>query len=593
MILHALADYYNRLRKEKSQDMAPFGFEKKEIPFLIVLDEKGDFLSLRDTRVGEGRKKRARKFLVPKGEKKTSGIKANLLWDTPQYIFGTPKLKKGQEEPTKKDISKAKQAQMAFLERIINVFGEDFDDKGIAAVISFLKAGDFKEIFSNPLWEEIKETHPNMTFVLADDEQLLIAQRPKVMEKIEEVMKPEGNKQACLVSGELDVPATLHTAIKGVWGAQSSGANIVSFNKESFCSQNYWKKQGLNAPVGQRAEFAYTTALNYLLANGSRQRMQVGDTSTVFWADKTHPFEEDFSCFLGEPPKGEEPDYGKLRTLLKAVKTGVLPEEDSMDFHVLGLAPNASRLAIRFWYQGSIAELKRRIARHFMDFEVVKSDRDREHLSLFQILVAIAPEGKADNIPPNLGGELMRSILNDLPYPGTLLSGAIRRCKAEQQVTRARAAIIKACLVREARFKQKKGKEVSMALDKTYDNIGYVLGRLFAILERIQEQALGGNLNKTIRDTYFGAASSSPLVTFRRLNDLAIHHLAKIRNSGGSTVWLEKQLQEVMDKVPSSGIPTILSLEDQGRFAVGYYHQRQDFFTKKEEDVSTKEATRQ
>ncbi len=585
MILHALTDYYRRLREERPQDVPPFGFEKKEIPFLIVLDENGNFVTFRDTRIAEKKRKKAREFFVPKGEKKTSGIKANLLWDTPMYIFGLPKLKKGQSEPTEKDISKARQAKKAFFKRLIDVFEKDFEDEGIEAIIAFLKKEDFDGVFSNPLWKEIKEAHPNMTFVLSDDEERLIAQRPKVMERIEEVMRPEGKMQACLVTGRLDVPAVLHASIKGVWGAQSSGANIVSFNKDkkSFCSQTYWGKQGLNAPVGQKAEFAYTTALNYLLAKGSTQRMQVGDTSTVFWAEHSHPFEEDFSCFLSEPPKDEEPDYGKIRALLSAVKTGILPEEDLMNFYVLGLAPNASRLSIRFWYAGSIAELKRRIAQHFQDLEIIKSDKEREYLSLFQILVAIAPEGKADNIPPVLGGELMRSILNDLPYPRTLLAGAIRRCKAEQQVNRARAAIIKACLIREARFRQKKSKEVSMALDKTYDNIGYVLGRLFAVFERIQEQALGLNLNKTIRDTYFGAASSSPLVTFRRLNDLAIHHLAKIRNSGGNTTWLERLLQEVMDKVPSSGIPSILSLEDQGRFAVGYYHQRQDFFTKKEE----------
>jgi len=586
MILSALANYYSRLRDDKPFEIAPFGFEKKEIPFLIVLDEKGNFISLRPTWHQQGKKKRARSFVVPKGEKKTSGIKANLLWDTPMYIFGVPKLKKKQKKPTEKDILRAKDAQEAFLKRIIDVFGEDFDDEGIIAVLKFLKKKDFEKIFSDPLWDEIKEGHPNMTFILSNDDRLIVAQRPKVMKKIEEIMQPKGHKQPCLVTGELDVPAILHTAIKGVWGAQSSGANIVSFNKESFCSQNYWKKQGLNAPVGQKAEFAYTTALNHLLEKDSHQRMQVGDTSTVFWADKAHPFEEDFSCLLGEPSKeeDEEPDYGKIRALLKAVQTGFLPEEDLTEFYVLGLAPNASRLAIRFWYQGSIAELKRRIAQHFMDFEIVRSERDREYLSLFQILLAIAPEGKADNIPPNLAGELMRAILNGLPYPRSLLSAAIRRCKAEQNVTYARAAIIKACLVREARFKKRNEKEVSMGLDKNFDNIGYVLGRLFAVFERIQEKAHEGGLNKTIRDTYFGAASSSPLVTFRRLNDLAIHHLAKIRNKGDNTTWFEILLQEVTDKIPPTGIPSILSLDDQGRFAVGYYHQRQDFFRKKEEE---------
>ncbi len=583
MILQALAQYYDRLKDEGAK-IAPFGFEKKEIPFLIVLDKDGNFKGFRDTRVGDGKKKRARSFLLPKGEKKTSGIKANLLWDSPQYIFGVPK------DLSEKSKKRAQQAKEAFLDKIIEAFGEDFDDDGIRAVLKFLKKEDFAPVFTNPLWKEIAEAHPNMTFILESDDQVLVAQRPKVVERLEAMPSSNGKERICLVTGKKDAPAILHTAIKGVWGAQSSGANIVSFNKEAFCSFNYRGKQGLNAPVGQRAEFAYTTALNTLLAKGSRQRMQVGDTSTVFWADKPHPFEEDFSCFLAEPPKGQESDYSRVRALLRAVQAGTLPPEDTTGFHVLGLAPNASRIAIRFWYSGTVAELKARIALHFQDLEIVQSPGDKEYLSLFQILTSIAPEGKADNIPPNLGGDVMRSVMNGLPYPRTLLSAAIRRCKAEQLVNRTRAAIIKACLVRQARFQNSSEKEVSMALDKTYSNIGYVLGRLFAVFERIQEKALGGGLNKTIRATYFGAASSSPLVTFRRLNDLAIHHLAKLRNSGENTTWLEMVLQEVMDKVPSSGIPHTMSLDDQGRFAVGYYHQRQDFFRSNKNKEEGKEV---
>ena len=583
MILQALSNYYQRLLGDEKPDIPQFGFEKKEIPFLIVLDESGNFVSLRDTRVQEGKRKKARSFLLPRGVKKTSGIKANILWDTPKYIFGIPKIPKDGSPPKEKDVLMAKEAQKAFLDRIIEVFGEDFPDEGIQAVLAFLRKGRFDALFNSEFWDEIVKLQPNLTFVLKSDGQLLICQRPLVMKRIKEVMQPSGQSRICLVTGEKDVPAILHTSIKGVRGTQSSGGNIVSFNKESFCSFNYWKKQGLNAPVGQKAEFAYTTALNRLLSKDSRQRIQVGDTTTVFWATKPHPFEEDFSCFLGEPPTGQEPDYGKIRALLRSVKTGVLLEEDTTGFFVLGLGPNASRIVIRFWYNGTVGELKERIAQHFKDFEIIRSEKDREYLSLFRILVSVAPEGKADNIPPNLGAELMRSILTGLPYPRTLLHAAIRRCKAEQRVTRELAAIIKACLTRYARFTKDTKREVSMALDKDNNNIGYVLGRLFAVFERIQEQALGGSLNKSIRDTYFGAASSSPLVIFRRLNDLSIHHLAKIRNSGGNTIWLEKLVGEVMDKIPATGFPGTLPIEDQGRFAVGYYHQRQDFFTKKED----------
>jgi CRISPR-associated protein Csd1 len=570
MMLKALADYYERLHNDPDCAIAPPGFETKTIPFLVVLSKEGKFLNLRDTRTGDGKKKGARAFVVPQGEKKAAGIKANLLWDAPQYLFGVPK---GDSE---KDVKRAREAFAAFRQRIEETFPEPVDDDGIIAVKRFLDAGDFSALAAAAEWAEIIETTPNLSFLLEGDT-CLIAQRRAVLEQITKPNAAAGGLQTCLLTGEADIPARLNAAIKGVWGAQSSGANIVSFNLDAFCS--FGKKQGLNAPIGERAAFAYTTALNHLLRRESRQRMQVGDASTVFWSKEPNPIEDDFSWLLGEPPKGEEEvSCGKIRALLGAVKSGVLPVEDDLPFYVLGLAPNASRIAVRFWCEGSVKELKQKIARHFEDIEMVRAPHDREFLSLFQLLLSVSTESKADNIPPNLGGDVARAVLTGTPYPRTLLSGAVRRCKAEQKVTHVRAALIKGILIRNSKSKQK---EVSVALDKTYDNIGYVLGRRFAVLERIQEQAQSG-LNKTIRDTYFSAACSSPRVTFKRLQDLAVHHLAKIRNSGKSAVWLDKMMGEVMDLMPKSGEPAILSLEDQGRFAVGYYHQRQDFFTKKE-----------
>ncbi|MBU1711087.1 MAG: type I-C CRISPR-associated protein Cas8c/Csd1 [Proteobacteria bacterium] len=578
MILKALADYYERMLDDPDYDVPPYGFEDKAIPFLIVLSKNGRFVNIRDTRTGEGKKKSARVFRVPLGAKKTSGIKTNLLWDNPQYVLGVPKSN------SSKDAEKSHKSLTAFRGKIQETFN-DVEDEGIEVINSFYESFSKQPIFEHPLFHDLKEENANLTFIL-EGENELIAQHSKVVARIADCFEEvNGKLQACALSGDIDEISILHTSIKGVWGAQTSGANIVSFNDSAYCSFGCTKKdQGLNAPIGKHNEFAYTTALNTLLAKGSRQRMQVGDASTVFWAKENHPFEEDFSCFLGEPPKGEEPDYGKIRSLLAAVRTGVLPAEDAMPFYVLGLGPNASRIVIRFWYEGNIRDIKEKIARHFEDIEIVRAPHDREFLSLFQLLVTTATEGKADNISPNLGGEVARSILTGIGYPRTLLAGAVRRCKAEQKVTHARAALIKGFLTRDSRLRGIKTREVQMSLDKTNENKGYVLGRLFAVLERIQEQAQAG-LNKTIRDTYFSAATSNPLVTFKRLQDLAIHHLAKIRNAGKSTVWLDKLMQEIMGKVPASGVPVALALEDQGRFAIGYYHQRQDFFNKKEDET--------
>jgi len=574
MILKALADYYERLIDDPKSDIAPLGFEKKAIPFLVVLSRDGNFVNFRDTRTGDGKRREAREFLVPQGEKKAASIKANVLWDAPQYVLGVPKTH------SESDKKRAAQAFGAFKARINDVFPEKFSDVGIRAVRAFLDAGDFSAVFAHELWNEIADTKANLSFILEEDTQL-ISQREAVHQQIEQNSEnAEAGTQTCSVSGEFGIPATLHQAIKGVWGAQSTGANIVSFNLDAFCS--FGKKQGLNAPVSEKMVFAYTTALNNLLHKSSHQRMQIGDASTVFWAKNPCDFESGFAFYLN-PKKGEEAvSYEKIKGLLSAVKSGIPPAEGELPFYVLGLSPNASRIAIRFWYSGNVKEIKERVAQYFNDIEIVRAPHDPEFLSIFRLLVSTATEHKSDNIPPNLGGEVARAVLTGTPYPRTLLANAIRRCKTEQQIGFARASIIKGCLVRASRLNNTQQKEVSVALDRTYDNIGYVLGRLFAVLERIQEQAQGGGLNKTIRDTYFGGAASSPQVIFKRIQDLSMHHLAKIKNSGKSTVWLDKEKGEIIDLMPREGPPATLALEDQGRFAVGYYHQRQDFFKKKE-----------
>lgn len=575
MILKALADYYDRLADDPSVDVAPPGFERKAVDFAVVIGEDGSFRNLRDLREGTGKKRQGAKRLIPRSVKRAAGVAANLLWDTAPYALGKalPEKNKDLEHLQERAI----QQHRAFIERV-SALASACEDTGLQALLEFLQGNDKNAVFEHAVWSDVETDGGIISFML-DGDAGLICQRRQVVQALIDANKPEGRQQTCSVSGRLDMSAKLHAAIKGVWGAQTSGANIVSFNLDAFCSLG--KKQGYNAPIGQQTEFAYTTALNYLLAS-ERQRMQTGDASTVFWAKDACDLELDLPAYLS-PKKGEEAvSYDKIRSLLSAAETGIPPQEGGIPFYVLGLAPNASRLSVRFWYDGSVKEVKERMAQHFEDIEIVRAPHDPEFVSLFQLLVSTATEHKADNIPPNLGGDVMRAVLAGGPYPRTLLANAIRRCKAEQKIDHQRASLIKGVLARYARLTKATTKEVGVSLDREYENIGYVLGRLFAVLERIQEQAQGRGLNKTIRDTYFGAAASSPLVTFKRLQDLAIHHLAKIRNGGKNTVWLERQLQEVMALVPPQGIPSIMGLEDQGRFAVGYYHQRQDFFTRKD-----------
>ncbi|MBU2623710.1 MAG: type I-C CRISPR-associated protein Cas8c/Csd1 [Proteobacteria bacterium] len=570
MILQALAKYYERIPTAAKE-----GFQQQEIPFIIVLNQQGDFIGLLDTREGEGKNKKARPFIIPKAVKKTSGIAANLLWDNPAYVLGRPKPDK------KKDLNKllerAKEQQESFLSKITETFPDNSADEGINAVVRFLEAKNYADIFNHPLWQEIEESGANITFKLEGETELICRREVVKNAVISNFQNDTSGTQTCLITGNPDTLARLHTAIKGVWGAQSSGANIVSFNLDAF--KSFSKEQGNNAPVGKKAEFAYTTALNTLLARGSRQRMQVGDASTVFWAEKKHEIENWFVDIFGEPAKGEsDQDNAAIKALFKAPETGAKPVlDDNTKFYVLGLSPNASRIAIRFWYFGTVTEVEQNIRQHFEDISIDHAPHQPKYLSLFRLLVSTALQGKSDNIQPNLAGDFMRAILAGTPYPATLLSSVIRRIRAEREVTYPRASLIKAVLVRKVRYKKEK-EVIDMSLDINNANAGYRLGRLFAVLEKIQEEASPG-INATIRDRFYGSASSTPVTVFPHLMKLKNHHIAKLENRGRA-VNLEKIIGEIVDEIQD--FPGHLSLDDQGRFAVGYYHQRQNFFKKKE-----------
>lgn len=556
MILQALNEYYQRKTRLPDSDLAPPGFEHKAIPFLVVLTKDGEFAGLDDTREGEGKKRVAKSFLVPQTVKRSSGVAANLLWDNPGYVFGIDA--KGKPE-------RAREQHAAFIEAIHSRFAQS-SDAGIRAVLAFLEHGDFSKALAHPLWPEILESGANLTFRLEGDN-CPVCEREAVADALSSSAQEDGAETGlCLVSGEADEIERLHPSVKGVWGAQSSGASIVSFNLDAFSS--YGKAQGANAPVGKRAVFAYTTALNHLLAKGSPQRIQVGDASTVFWADKPeHPAESLFRAW-----DNPDLDTGTVKALLAAPNSGVgFFEDEGTRFYVLGLAPNAARIAVRFWLVKTVGELAVNIRRHFDDLSIAHAPHEPETLSLFRLLVSTASLGKAENIPPNLGGDVMRSVIEGLPYPQNLLAGAIRRIRAERQVTYPRAAIIKACI---NRFSGRE--ELKVSLDENNANTAYRLGRLFAVLERIQERA-SPNLNATIRDRYYGAASSTPVTVFSTLLKLKNHHLGKLDNKG-ERVNLEKSIGQIVDGI--ADFPAQLSLQDQGRFAIGYYHQRQAFFTK-------------
>lgn len=585
MILQALKEYYDRKAADPASGIAPEGFERKEFPFLIVIDADGCLVDLEDTREQVGRRMIGKVCVVPRSRTRTGSRSYEttfLLWDHSGYLLAHPET----DEKAHKQ-HKTWLAALAALPEVLKV------DPGVAAMLKFYETNGVKVVKARPNWPDCAAIPTcNMAFKLAGD-QTPIPCRRSVQEYVRETavsvdddaddknLKVFGR---CLVTGKLAEIVRVH----GRTPISKDSKSLVGLQKNSGYD-SYGKEQGYNAPVGKPAEFAYTTALNTLLKSET-QRLSVGDAATVFWASRKTRFETEVPNFFSEPPK-DDPDRNSraVADLLKSVKNGAYAESDKdTNFYVLGLAPNSARIAVRFWHVGTVPEMATRFAQHFEDTLIVHGPKDKDILSLFRLLVSTATQGKAENIAPSLGGDTMRAILEGLPYPQTLLQAVVRRIRAEHEITHPRAALIKACINRATRFKNNNEKEeLKVSLDENNMNVGYRLGRLFAALEKIQQDANPG-INATIRDKFYGAASSTPVAVFGNLMRLANHHLSKLEKEKPGLAVLRKQLLcAVMGGI--ADFPAHLALEDQGRFAIGYYHQAQKFFEKKIDNTNEKE----
>jgi len=583
MILQALKEYYDRKAADPNSDIAPEGFEKKELQFLIVIDENGKFIELEDTREKIGKKLLAKPFLLPRSLSRSGGKSYEttfLLWDHIGYVLGQPDT----------DIKSAKQ-HTTWLDSLKKLTSELKKDVGVKAIISFYENKEIANVIASSNFAEcLKLTQCNMAFRLSSDMmpipcrpavQNYVKQHQKCTDNTEEKSETKDDKYGfCIVTGENGIISRIH----GKTPIDKDTKNLIGFQKN--CGyDSYGKEQGYNAPIIKSTEFAYVTALNTLLR--SKQRIQIGDTTTVFWSEKKSTFENDFSMFFSEPPK-DNPDEGteRIKELYKSVQNGAfINSSDISRFYVLGLSPNAARISVRFWQVGLVSEFAERIKIHFDDLAIVKPTKEPEFYSIWRLLVNIASQDKSENIPPNIAGDFMRAILNGTQYPATLLQAALRRIHSdtENRVKPVRAALIKAYLNRYHRIHiNPNHKEITMSLDTNQPSVGYQLGRLFATLEKIQEEANPG-LNATIRERYYGSACASPVTVFANLMRLKNHHLAKIENRG-RVKNLETLLGEIMGKLID--FPAHLDLHEQGRFAIGYYHQRQEFFTKKEDVIN-------
>lgn len=413
------------------------------------------------------------------------------------------------------------------------------------------------------------------------------------------MVKDQAYEEICLVTGEKGRIANSHPPIKGVKNAQSSGAFIVSFNDDAY--QSYGHGGGDNAPVSEGAAFAYTTVLNGFLENDSGHRVQIGDASTVFWADAsgmatdTDAAEaENFFAFLIDPSEQQASEENvataKLRDRLDRLRKGEALEAiaptlaKDVRFHVLGLAPNAARLSIRFYYEDSFGALTENYRDFLSQMEIAPPPRGEGPPPLWRYLLETAVLGKRENVAPNLAGEWMRSILTGTAFPLTLMASVLTRIRADGEINAERAAILKAVLIRNFN-----SKEAPVALDPDNRNRGYLLGRLFAVYEHIQTAALGSRVNSTIKDKFYGSASAQPRKVFHFLESGSANHLSKVgKQKPGYKVKLEKQVAAIMDLMApgTDPFPTSLPAEDQALFGLGYYHQRNDFFKKTEAPAS-------
>ena len=575
MILHALTRYYQR-KAASDGNVAPEGFENKEIPFVIVLDKAGKFIQLEDTREQQGKKKIGRKFLVPKGLGR-AGSKSyevsNTLWDHYGYVLAHPK-----EDDEKSDIL-AQNQHKSFIAKVDELKQALPDDVGIQAVSAFLaQADEVAKVRLAEGWQECAKIKGcNLSFRLVDESVALVCQSKAVQAYLAAAKAEvsDGIQEGiCLVTGKKTTIARLHNAVKGV---NAKPSPFTSVNLAAF--ESYGKQQGFIFPVGEQTMFEYTTALNMLL--DGENRFRIGDVSVVCWSEKPTPLESKVALRINGGGK-DNPDahIDEVKALYKSLHNGKYMEPNGKDkFYLLGLSPNSARIVVRFWHETTVAALSENIARWYDDLQIVRGEKSiyPEFMPLMRLLCGLVLDGKAENLPPDLIANVTQSALANRPLPVGLLQIALRRNKAEQKITYGRAALIKAYLNRAIRSGSLKNtKELSMSLDRERNDIGYVLGRLFAVLEKTQSEA-NPSLNATIGDRYFGSASSTPIAVFGTLMRLSPHHLSKLEYEGRA-VHLKWEIGQILDKCQK--FPNHLNLEQQGLFAIGYYHETQFLFTK-------------
>lgn len=581
MILQALNDYYETLATRGN--IVRRGWSKAKVVYALDLGEDGALLDVTPMREETPRGKKtvlAPKIMdVPEQLKRTVGVAANFLCDNSGYLLGVDA--KGKPERTRKCFDAAAQLHQRLL-------GAE-DCPAARAVCAFFQTWNPAAAQDHPALRDRYDdviSGGNLVFRLRDR---FVHEDPEVQACWDHrAAEEQGPMGRCLVTGQRVPIAAVHPAIKGVRGAQSSGAALVSFNAAAF--ESYEKSQSYNASVGEPAAFAYTTALNHLIADTEHTK-RMGETTVLYWAQNADPVYQDAFGWSMEPSGDgtaalEEDDIKRALETLAQGKPYDLSGRTlrpETHFYVLGLSPNAARLSVRFFYHNQFGQIMENINRHYKRLAIERPAYDkRELLSMYSLLYETANPNSRDKLPPAiLVGSLFRAILEDQPYPAFLFQDVMMRIRADHSLTRGRAAILKAYLSKWLEKSPNPSMEevVNMeVLNEQSCYLPYVLGRLFSVLEAVQQAANPG-INTTIRDRYFNSASATPATIFPLLTKLSQSHLRKL--DAGLRVYYEKQITDLQGRIQRT-LPARLSLSDQGTFHLGYYHETQKRYTKKD-----------
>ena len=587
MILQALTAYYEQLVRQGKLS-APGWDDSFKVSYELRLNDAGQLLRvvplLTEKTVGKKTVLAPRAMRVPAHVKRASGIAANFLCDNSTYLLGADE--KGKPERSTDCFKACAKLHHAILDGV--------DSPAARALLAYFDSWDPAQAATHPLlaeqWKEITG-NANLIFgyeaadhshsFVNDDLAIQNAWQAHYNDR-----SADSDMGQCLITGKYAPIERTHPNISGVPGAQSSGAALVSFNAPAFCS--YGHEQGDNAPVSKYAAFAYTTALNRLLADRNHCK-HVGDTTILCWAENAEPVYQDaMSMFLFGADEAAGIQESDVQAALKRLSAGqtvpFLEKELSPDqhFYLLGLAPNAARLSVRFFLRDTFGSFAQNLQKHAEEMEIDCSEKEKfRTLPIWAVVneTTRTVPGQPAKPSPQLAGDLLRAVLTGGRYPATLLNGVTLRIRAEQNVTRGRAAVIKAYYLRN--YPTELNKEVfTVSLNET-TNVPYLLGRLFSVLEAVQKAANPG-INTTIKDRYFNAACATPGMAFPTLLRLSQKHLRKLND--GLATYYDNQITELMAQLPESGFPARLCLPDQGKFAIGYYHQTQKRFAKKNEE---------